>query len=197
VTGDGSLASAAQPEDSELRALVVDEDRVPAVDVEPERLDAATFGLVYEQHRLSVYRYLRARTRSEDEALELAAITFERAFSNLGRFRRRDGGVHAWLLRIARNSAIDAHRRRRPSVGLGRADAALGRLAVQADRLDQQRSEVLDLIDRLPVDQRDALRLRYASGLTAREIGAVMGKRQSAVQKQIERGLTALREALG
>jgi RNA polymerase sigma-70 factor (ECF subfamily) len=191
-----ALTRAAQPEDNELRALVVDEDQIAAVDVEPERLDASTFGLVYEEHRLSVYRYLRARTRSEDEALELAAVTFERAFSNLGRFRRRDGGVHAWLLRIARNSAIDAHRRRRPSVNLDGANAALGRMAMQTDRADQQRSEVLDLVDRLPVDQRDALRLRYASGLTAREIGVVMGKREGAVQKQIERGLAALREAL-
>ena len=173
----------------------MDVDRVPAVEVEPERLDASTFGLIYEQHRLSVYRYLRARTRSEDEALELAAVTFERAFSHLGGFRRRDGGVHAWLLRIARNSSIDAHRRRRPSVDLAGADAALGRMAMQADRVDQQRTEVLDLVDRLPVDQRDALRLRYASGLSTREIGAVMGKREGAVQKQI--GLAALREALG
>jgi RNA polymerase sigma-70 factor (ECF subfamily) len=197
VGGDGSLASAAHPEGDELRALVVDEDQVPAVDVEPERLDASTFGLVYEEHRLSVYRYLRARTRSEDEALELAAVTFERAFSHLGAFRRRDGGVHAWLLRIARNAAIDVHRRRRPSVDLDGADVALGRMAMQADRADQERTEVLDLVDRLPADQRDALRLRYASGLTAREIAAVMGKREGAVQKQIERGLAALREALG
>jgi len=174
----------------------VDEDLIPADDVEPERLDASTFGLLYQQHRLSVYRYLRARTRSDDEALELAAVTFERAFRNLRRFRRRDGGAHAWLLRIARNSAIDAHRRRRPSVELGGADVALGRMAIEADRAEQERVEILDLVARLPNDQREALTLRFASGLTAREIGAVMGKREGAVQKQIERGLVALREAL-
>lgn len=178
-----------------MRVSVVDEDQGLAIEMEPERLDPSAFGMLYQKHRLSVYRYLRARTRSDDDALELAAITFERAFANLGRFRRRDGGVQAWLLRIARNSAIDAHRRRRSTVDLAGATAQLARQAVEADRLSAERVEVLDLVDRLPAEQGDALLLRYAGGLTAREIGVVIGKREGAVQKQIERGLAALREA--
>ena len=160
-----------------------------------ERLDPSDFGQLYQQHRMSVYRYLRARVRSDEDALDLAASTFERAFANLGRFRRRDGGVQAWLLRIARNTAIDAHRRRRSTVDLANADAELGRVALETDRRDQAGVEILDLVSRLPDDQREALLLRYAGGLTAREIGAVIGKREGAVQKQIERGLAALREA--
>jgi RNA polymerase sigma-70 factor (ECF subfamily) len=160
-----------------------------------ERLDPSDFGQLYRQHRLSVYRYLRARVRSDEDALDLAASTFERAFANLGRFRRRDGGVQAWLLRIARNTAIDAHRRRRATVDLAKADAQLGHAALETDRRDQASVEILDLVARLPDDQREALLLRYAGGLTAREIGSVIGKREDAVQKQIERGLAALREA--
>jgi len=178
-----------------LRASIVDDDRIPAVDVKAGRLDASTFGLVYQEHRLSVYRYLRARTSTDAEALDLAADTFERAFANLDRFRARDGGVRAWLLRIARNAAIDAHRRRRQTVDITAARAQSDRIAVEADRLERERVEILDLVGRLPRNQGDALLLRYASGLTAREIGVVIGKREGAVQKQIERGLAALREA--
>lgn len=177
-----------------MRVLEVDEDRDAVAAMGPERLDASTFGLVYAEHRLSVYRYLRARTRSESDALDLTALTFERAFASLSRFRHRDGGVHAWLLRIARNCAIDAHRRRRPTIDLAGAEAHLGREALEVSRLDQERTEMLDLVHRLPNDQRDALLLRYAGGLTAKEIGAVIGKGEGAVQKQIERGLAALRE---
>jgi RNA polymerase sigma-70 factor (ECF subfamily) len=174
---------------------MVDKDLGLAAETEPERLDQSVFGLLYEKHRLSVYRYLRARTQSDDDALDLAAVTFERAFGSLGRFRRRDGGVQAWLLRIARNCAIDAQRRHRPTVGLARADVQFTRIAVEANRLEHHRVEILDLVARLPTDQGDALLLRYAGGLTAREIGVVIGKREGAVQKQIERGLAALREA--
>lgn len=174
---------------------VVDEERTLAVEAEPDRLDPSAFGLLYERHRIAVYRYLRARTRNDEDAMDLAALTFERAFASLDRFRRRDGGVQAWLLRIARNSAIDAHRRRRSTVDLAGVDGHLGRIAIEADRVGGEREDVLDLVHRLPGDLGDTLMLRYAAGLTAREIGAVIGKREAAVQKRIERGLAALREA--
>lgn len=179
-----------------MRASALGNEPGVAVDGKAVGSETASFADVYEQHRLSVYRYLRARTRSDDDALDLTALTFERAFRNLHRFRARDGGIHAWLLRIARNSAIDAHRRRQPTTSLRLADAPLGRLAIDSDRLAQERIEILDLVSRLPRDQADALLLRYAAGLTAKEIGAVIGKREAAVQKHIERSLAALREAL-
>jgi RNA polymerase sigma factor (sigma-70 family) len=51
------------------------------------------------------------------------------------------------------------------------------------------------LIRTLPPNQRDAIQLRFAGGLTAREIGAVLGMSESAAQKQLERALRALKEA--
>jgi RNA polymerase sigma-70 factor, ECF subfamily len=179
-----------------MRASTLENDPAPAPGAAAAiQLDASSFAAVYQQHRLSVYRYLRAKTRNDDDALDLTAITFERAFRTFGRFRARDGGVHAWLLRIARNSAVDAHRRRHSTASLGVADAPLRRMAVETDRLAQERAEVLDVVARLPKDQREVLLLRYAAGLTAREIGAVIGKSEAAVQKHIERSLAALREA--
>ena len=178
-----------------MESISVVDNETTRADVEPDRLDPSMFGLIYERHRLAVFRYLRARTRNDEDAMDLAALTFERAFAGLGRFRRRDGGVQAWLLRIARNSAIDAHRRRRPTVALAGADGQLGRIAIEADRVSGERENVLDLVDRLPGDLGDVLMLRYAAGLTAREIGVVVGRREGAVQKRIERGLAALREA--
>lgn len=180
-----------------MRVSILDAGHDPGVvGTDPDRLVPSSFALMYEAHRLSVYRYLRAKTSNEEEALDLTAVTFERAFASHRSFRRRDGGVHAWLLRIARNAAIDAHRRQRPTIELAGADAQLGRRAVEVDRLAQQSIEVADLVARLPDDQRDALLLRYAGGLTSRQIGSVIGKRESAVQKQIERGLATLREAM-
>lgn len=180
-----------------MRATILDADHEPDVAwTDADRLVPSSFAPMYEAYRLSVYRYLRAKTANDEDALDLTAVTFERAFANHRRFRRRDGGIHAWLLRIARNAAIDAGRRRRPTIDLGAADGQLGQRAMESDRLAQQSTEVLDLVARLPDDQGDALLLRYAGGLTAREIGIVMGKRESAVQKQIERGLAALREEI-
>jgi DNA-directed RNA polymerase specialized sigma24 family protein len=59
----------------------------------------------------------------------------------------------------------------------------------------ETRGALLGLVATLPPDQRDAIALRFGGGLTAREIGTVLGKREAATQKLISRGLARLREA--
>lgn len=176
-------------------ALVDEEPRVTGM-ARTDGRDPASFAALYQEHRLTVYRYLRARVPTDADALDLAADTFERAFMGFARFRPHDGGARAWLLRVARNAAIDAHRRRRSTVELERAAHHLGHLAVEADRVSREHDPIVDLVASLSPVQQEVLILRYASGLTAREIGTVIGKREAAVQKQIERGLATLREDL-
>ena len=161
------------------------------------------FALLYRRHHLSVFRFLRARTVSDDEAAELTAVVFERAFAAMGRYRPRGGGVIAWLFTIARNAALDAGRRNRrrrlivePAAGsdseaeprepIGLEDAVLKR---------EQMADLRARVDRLPAVQRDAIVLRYAGGLTAREIAGVIGKSEAATQKLLSRALTVLRES--
>lgn len=88
--------------------MTLDEDEAMA---RAASLDPAAFATIYERHRTPVYRYLRSRTTTDDEAGELCAITFERAIAAIDRFRPFGGGMIAWLLRIARNAHIDAIRR--------------------------------------------------------------------------------------
>ena len=79
----------------------------------PDATDAEPFETLYLRHRTAVYRYARARSASDDDAADLTALTFERAFIAYGRYREAGGGVLAWLFRIARNAAIDEARHRR------------------------------------------------------------------------------------
>ena len=173
------------------RALPADTDNELAL---AARTDPAAFEPLYLQYRLLVYRYLLTRTPNGDEAAELAAVTFERALAGIRQYSPRGGGFRAWLLRIARNAAIDAARRRQaarvlivdrdhetsPEVGLIAGETA---------------AELRQLVEMLPPEQRDAVALRYSAGLTAREIGIVLGKSEAASQKLISRGLDALKEA--
>jgi RNA polymerase sigma-70 factor, ECF subfamily len=158
------------------------------------RMDPAAFEGLYVRYRVTVYRYLRGRTASTDEATELSAVTFERAFRAIGRYSPRAGGFRAWLLRIARNAAIDAARRERAAPILvtdtGQESGPETRLIA-----NESAEELRERVAGLPPDQRDALVLRYAGGLTAREIGAVLGKSEAASQKLLSRGLDALKEA--
>lgn len=155
------------------------------------------FAELYVRHRDPVFRYLRARCRADDDALELTAVTFEKALGAIHRYRPRAGGLRAWLVRIARNAATDAERRRQPLAGqepldstLVSADPTPEEAAIAAD----ERRLLFGLVAALPDMQRDAVAMRYAAGLTAREIGLVLGKSEEATQKLITRAVAQLKE---
>jgi RNA polymerase sigma-70 factor, ECF subfamily len=158
------------------------------------RSDPDAFGVLYERHRLAVFRYLRTRARTDDEAGELTAVTFERALVAVRRYRPKGGGYLAWLLRIARNAAIDAHRRTRPEAlrpdAIDDAHASPETVALEQER----RRSLLRAVNELPEVQREAIALRYAAGLTAREIGQVIGRSDGATQKILSRALATIRE---
>lgn len=159
------------------------------------RSDPAAFGILYERHRLAVFRYLRTRTRTEDDAAELTAATFERALIAMPRYRPAGGGFLAWILRIARNAAIDAGRRA-TTVPLDEAAAERDSTSTPEGHLlgAESRAALADAVTRLPEVQREAIVLRYAARLTAKEIAAVIGKSESASQKLLTRAIATIRE---
>lgn len=161
------------------------------------RTDSEAFAELYREHRETVFRYLRARCRDDDLALELTAVTFEKALRAIPRYRTQGGGVVAWLLRIARNAAADHERRQRPLVPQWRVNTdgpshepSPEEVAVRTDERRRLRLLVADL----PGVQRDALALRFGADLTARQIGVVIGKSEEATQKLISRATARLRE---
>lgn len=175
--------------DAVVRVSVAEDDADDAL-VRAALLDVERFGAIYDRYKVPVFRYLRAHGASQDDALDLMALTFERAFTALPRYRRRDGGLRAWLFVIARNARIDEFRR----AGAVSSLTLVGELV--SDPTTARDPDLQVALARLPDVAREAVTLRYAGGLTAREIGAVLGKRPDAVQKLIERTLDTLREAL-
>lgn len=158
------------------------------------RSDPVAFGILYERHRLSVFRYLRTRTANEDDAADLTAMAFEKALTAMPRYRPAGGGFLAWILRIARNAAIDSGRRA-TTVPLGDSIADASASAPEAHLLAAERRAALAAaVSRLPEIQREAIALRYAARLTAKEIAAVIGKSESASQKLLTRAIETIRE---
>jgi RNA polymerase sigma-70 factor (ECF subfamily) len=173
---------------------IVDEDEalVVAARVRPE-----VFGQLYQRHVASIYRYVRTRTASEEEAADVTQSVFIKAMASLDKYRP-GSPFAAWLFRIARNASTDAYRRRRKTVGLD----ALPELALESladspedvvlkhERLRRLRG----LVARLDADKQELLALRFGAGLTLREIAGVVGKGESAIKKQMSRVMAALKE---
>jgi RNA polymerase sigma-70 factor (ECF subfamily) len=171
-----------------------DEDDVLAVQA---RRDRDAFGILYERHAVAVYRYLLARGASADQAEDLTAAAFERALRSIGGFSPGRAGFRPWLLAIARNAWVDARRLTSRETDLNDAAgvAANGGSPEDAAEASEDRELVMRLLAQLPETGRDAVALRYAAGLSAREIATVIGKSEDATKKVLSRSLDSLREA--
>lgn len=161
--------------------------------------DDQLFEAAYLRHRETVFRYLRARCPDNEDALDLTALTFERALIE-SRRKGLPGPALPWLLRTARNLAIDRQRRGRTRrlllEVLGRVPVGNARSA-EADVLARQGDpELRTALMALPEAQRDALSLRYGSDLSVHDVASLIGKSEAATQKLISRGLGRLKEAI-
>jgi RNA polymerase sigma-70 factor (ECF subfamily) len=166
--------------------------------VRAAQADSAAFGPLYERYRDRVYGYLRTRTRSAEDAADLTQQVFLQALDALPRYRARGAPFAAWLLRIARNVAINEHRRHRETVAWDLLPETLHPLLGEGPEAQVlQHEEFARLHEALAaceVSAREVLALHFAAGLTVRETAAVVGRSEAAVKKQLTRTIRALKE---
>jgi RNA polymerase sigma-70 factor (ECF subfamily) len=163
--------SSTELEDSDTARLVA---RIQAGDHD-------LFAQLYLRYFDRVYSYLRILMRDDHEAEDAAQQVFMRVMDGLPRYERRSQPFRAWLFVIVRNLA---HRY------ASSADADLGALDWINDR------EILMLIERLPLTQRQVLLLRFMLDLTHAETAAVLGRTPNEIRKAQGRALSFLRTRL-
>lgn len=162
------------------------------------RTESAAFGVLYRRYHQRIYRFLYARIGHTEEAADLTQQVFVQALGALPRYRERGLPFAAWLFRIARNSAVNARRHPHPTVAWeqlsvvvpGPSDGDPEQMALQREALDRLQI----MVQALDTEKRDLLDLRFAAGLTAREIAAVVGGSEVAAQKRLARLIRTLKE---
>ncbi len=159
------------------------------------------FDLFYEKYVERIYNYCLRRVGQTQEAEDLASVIFTRAWSNRAAYR--GGSEAAWLFKIAHNTVANHRRDRKPQVSLdvvvtNGGDYPAGPDEDMLDKLIRQenRAELAALVQTLNPGQRELLALSVAGGLTAREVGEVLGKSEAAVWMAFHRIIRRLRATL-
>jgi RNA polymerase sigma-70 factor, ECF subfamily len=160
--------------------------------------DVEAVGRLYDELVGPIYRYIAVRVRRREDAEDLTHLVFERIVAALPRYHHNGRPFAAWAFRIARNAVIDHQRRVRPTEPLETMVEPVDGAGIEAMSL--RREELVELqqaIARLTPDQREALLLRYAGGLSADEAAEVMGRRAGTIRGLTFRAIEALRRQLG
>jgi len=158
--------------------------------------DPSSWEAAYLAYARSLMGYLMVRLDNRDDAAEALSETFTRAIDKVATFRGDAYAFRAWLFSIARNVSNDQHRRRARLVVLSDHPDRDDRVQPSGEDLAISHEDVTELrrgFSRLPKADQEVLWLRICSGLSADDVGEVVGKKAGAVRMQQMRALGALR----
>jgi len=159
--------------------------------------DKDVFTRLYEKTYLSVFRYVYGLSGGpQQEAEDLTADTYARAWKARQHFNGNDQAAHGWLLRIARNLAIDSARRNK--VRNLDEDFSIEWLVDpnQAPELDiiarEQIKTIWLMLGSLSEQIREMLVLRYMLGWQIKQIAEHLEMSENNVSVTIRRTLQRL-----
>ncbi|MFI2565414.1 RNA polymerase sigma factor [Paenarthrobacter sp. NPDC018779] len=165
--------------------------------------NAEAFGVLFDRHADSVFRYCLSRCGSWHDAEELVSMTFLEAWRKRKRLRLERDSVLPWLLGVATNANRNRVRAaKRHAVFLARlphSDPRHGEhdadhAEAVATRLDAERSvrELLDTTAGLNDGERDAVVLCLLNGLSQAAAAASLGVRIGTVKSRLHRARAKL-----
>lgn len=188
-------ATAARSGYRRRRQLVHPPDAEALVAAATERArdgDDDALRLLFLLYADNVFGYVLAIVRDEHDAEDITSEVFARLPRALSHYRTGATPFAAWLLRVARNAALD-HLRAQRSVPLAEIHASGETAELQArERLAGLRAA----LEALPCDQRQVMLLRLVAGLTPAEVADRMDRSVDAVHALQHRARRRLRDEL-
>ncbi len=160
------------------------------------RQDRAAFAPLYRRYVTPIYRYIYSRVGHRADAEDLTSQVFSEAIAALDRYRE-EGHFTAWLFTIASRRIADHHRQNRPELPLELMVEQVTAVHNPPAEVAHQETlgQLAQLLDQLPADKQELLRLRFAAGLTYAQIGSVTGRSEAAVKMAMNRLLKQLQQA--
>jgi RNA polymerase sigma-70 factor (ECF subfamily) len=169
--------------------------------------DDAALAELYDRHSRLAFGIIRRIVQSPSDAEEVLQETFVRVWSRAETYDARLGSPAAWVVRIARNRAIDRVRARQARADVNAPvptvdDAAAARELPSHDtpesvlRSTYAARAVRGAVAALPAAQRTLIEAAFFEGYTHQELAARFGVPLGTVKTRIRNGLLSLRGRL-
>ena len=165
-----------------------------------------TISELIERHRRRVYDYIYLMVKDSEVAEDICQETFVKAIRVIEEGRYVDNGKFlSWVMRIAHNQVIDHFRRQQKSLTVTESDAGYDILGTQ--RLsegsveeqivkDQIEADLRKLVELLPEEQREVVKMRYYAGLSFKEIAEQTNVSINTALGRMRYALTNLRKMI-
>jgi RNA polymerase sigma-70 factor, ECF subfamily len=154
--------------------------------------DTSALHFLYARYADDVFAYVMSIVRDYHDAEDITQSVFAKLMKAISKYEQREVPFTAWILRVARNAALD-HLRARRQYPCGDIRA----LSRTDDYVNLERSESLRAaLDQLSEDQREVLVLRHIVGYSPGEIARRLNKTEGSIYGLHHRAQVALQAAL-
>jgi RNA polymerase sigma-70 factor, ECF subfamily len=167
-------------------------------ELEREAIAAAKAGewdalsYLYSRYADDVCRFVQSIVRDRHEAEDITHDVFVKLIRAIQKYEEREVPFAAWIMRVARNAALDHVRSRR--------QIPVEEVWISEDDRDRTAFEYTQALKaalaELPESQREVLVLRHIGGLSPTEIAERLGKTEASIQGLHHRGRAALKRSL-
>lgn len=162
------------------------------------RRDASAVGELYDRYNRLLFGLILRILKDRGDAEEVLQEVFVQVWTRAETYNVALGSPAAWLVRIARNRAIDrlrANSVRTRAVEAAPPPAAAPSPEARATVSERQRA-VRFALDALPPEQRELIEQAYYRGLTQSELAEQFGLPLGTVKTRIRTGMLTLRRGL-
>ncbi len=155
--------------------------------------DQEAFGKLYDLYVDKIYKYIYYKSGRTDEAEDLTAQVFLKAWEAIDHYRWEGYPFSTWLYRIAHNMMIDYYRTHRETFPLDTARAKESNIdPFQSAERSLTSDQIRAALKHLTHDQQRVIVLRFLEGYSTGEVAAMMDKDPDAIRALQHRALRAL-----
>lgn len=177
----------------------------PEIHIKPLNINKESFAALYDEYIKSIYRFIYFKVNSKEEAEDLAAETFLKAWNFLSRVGNSNK-VHnfkAFLYQVANNLVIDFYRKR-SLLPISLNDGEWEDANIPDEKLsgidkikkDDDAAELKKAFKKIPENYSSVVIWYYLEDLEIAEIAQILGKSEGTVRVTIHRALKALKKVL-
>jgi RNA polymerase sigma-70 factor (ECF subfamily) len=154
--------------------------------------DTSALQYLYVRYADDVQRYVNSIVQDRHDAEDITQNVFAKLMTAIGQYERRRTPFRAWIMRVARNAALDHVRSRRlvPCEEIHVSEPSDEHTGLERGVALKQ------ALHRLPEEQRQVLVLRQLAGLTPAEVADLLGKSEGSIHGLHHRGRRTLKSAL-
>lgn len=162
-----------------------------------QRGDAAAFEVLYRRYRNPLMGFLRRHTGDHALAEELFQDLWTSIIRRIGEYRV-ESTFRTYLYHNARNRLVDVYRRQRETVDIEAVEEELPASVPVDEQADSERRHrrLMQALDELPDEQREAFLLKEEAGLSLAEVAAATGVNTETAKSRLRYAFKKLRSVL-